>query len=104
MVVTALPAASLILVWQLRTAAPSTCTVHAPHMPIPQPYLVPVRSATSRRNHSSGMSGSPSNCRPAPLTLSWIIYGVLLVQVGLRGGGVSKKGVCTREGLRTHIE
>ena len=28
---------------QDRTAAPSTCTVHAPHAATPQPNLVPVR-------------------------------------------------------------
>jgi hypothetical protein len=33
---------------QERTAAPSTCTVHAPHWAIPQPYLVPVRPTHSR--------------------------------------------------------
>ncbi len=27
---------------QERVAAPSTCTVHAPHKAMPQPYLVPV--------------------------------------------------------------
>src|SRR5271156_5742771 len=73
MVVTVLPATSFIAVTQLRIAAPFTWTVHAPHWATPHPYFVPVSSATSRRYHSSGISGSPSNCRVAPLTLRLII-------------------------------
>src|SRR5437867_12831880 len=43
-------------VWHERTDCPSTCTVHAPHSAIPQPYLVPVRLRLSRRIHNSGVS------------------------------------------------
>ena len=43
-----------------RTARPSTCTVHAPHMPMPQPNLVPFRPTSSRITHSSGVSSATS--------------------------------------------
>src|SRR5579885_2330729 len=84
MVVTDLPAKVFIVVMQARAAFPSTWTVHAPHWAMPQPYLVPVRSMTSRRYQRSGISGSPSNWRVLPLTLSWIISDLLeraIVQV-----------------------
>ena len=55
--------AVLIVIRQLRVAAPFTCTVQAPHSPTPHPYLVPVNCNWSRRYHSSGISGSPSNER-----------------------------------------
>src|SRR6185436_3147121 len=51
-----------------RVATPSTCTVHAPHCPSPQPNLVPVRPKVSRSTHSSGMSGLTSTSRFVPLT------------------------------------
>src|SRR5678816_1375163 len=73
MVVTRRPSSSDIFVWQARTARPSTWTVHAPHEPTPQPYLVPVSARSSRRYQSSGMAGSPSNVRRAPLIVSEII-------------------------------
>src|SRR3954469_1878914 len=56
---------------QLRVGTPSRCTVHAPQAAMPQPYLVPVRPSCSRSTHSSGVSGSASNSRGAPLT--WIL-------------------------------
>src|SRR5580698_5445153 len=40
---------------------------------MPQPNFDPVRPAISRRYQSSGMSGSPSNWRAAPLIFSVII-------------------------------
>lgn len=43
-----------------RTASLPTCTVQAPHWAIPHPYFVPVRPITSRRTHSSGVSGGTS--------------------------------------------
>jgi hypothetical protein len=46
-----LPATSLILVTQLRIALPSTCTVQAPHRPIPQPNFAPVRARAWRDRH-----------------------------------------------------
>src|SRR5712672_366012 len=56
-----------------RVAAPSTCTVQAPHSAFPQPYLVPVISNTSRSTQSNGMSGSTSTCRIFPLMTSFCI-------------------------------
>jgi hypothetical protein len=43
-----------------RTAAPSRCTVQAPHWAMPQPNFVPVRPTRSRKTHSKGMSGGAS--------------------------------------------
>ena len=40
---------------QLRIATPSRCTVQAPHSPIPQPNLVPVKPRLSRNTHSRGV-------------------------------------------------
>ena len=48
------------------TRRPSTSTVHAPHWPWSHPFLVPVRSAISRRASSSvtrGSSCSVCSCR-----------------------------------------
>ncbi len=73
MVVTLLFWAVRIGVWHERTARPSTCTVHAPHSPAPQPKRVPVSRSSSRRYHSSGMSSSPSNDRAVPFTLKLTI-------------------------------
>src|ERR1051325_3563490 len=73
MVVTFLPATAEIGVTQERTGWPSTCTVHAPHCAMPQPYLVPVRLRFSRTTHSSGTSGATSTCCGVPLTVSEIM-------------------------------
>ena len=42
MVVMVLPSIARSGKMHERIATPSTCTVHAPHNAIPQPYLVPV--------------------------------------------------------------
>src|ERR1022692_1332314 len=73
MVVMCLPAAARIGVRQLRAAAPFTCTVHAPHRPMPHPNFVPVSARSSRRYQSNGMSGSPSKRGGLPFMVSWII-------------------------------
>ena len=66
MVVTLAPATALTGVIQDRVARPSTCTVQAPHMPIPQPNLVPVRPSSSRITQSNGASsGTAHRNRPA---------------------------------------
>src|SRR5664279_1742940 len=72
-VVISAPFISFIGVEHDRMAAPFECTVQAPHKDMPQPNFVPVSSATSRKYHSSGMSGSPSNVFSFPLTLKRII-------------------------------
>ena len=59
MVVTSLPSAYETGVTQPRTAAPSTCTVHAPQSAMPHPNLVPVSPSSSRTYQSRGMFGSP---------------------------------------------
>src|SRR5580704_483161 len=58
-------------VWQLRTALPFRCTVHAPHWPIPQPNLVPFSFRTSRITHNRGMSAGTSTVLDCPFTVSW---------------------------------
>ena len=70
MVVTFLPATSDIVVWQERTALPSTWTVQAPHRPEPQPNLVPVSLRCSRTTQSSGVSASTSTLCAVPLTVN----------------------------------
>src|SRR5262249_42372894 len=70
MVVVDLPCASEARIWQDLTGWPSTSTVHAPHCPSPQPYLVPVRSSLSRRTVSRVSDGAASTSRAAPLTRS----------------------------------
>src|SRR5437762_3984019 len=60
MVVIDLPTTSEICVEQLKIGLPSSSTVHAPHAPSPQPYLVPVSCNSSRRISSSVRSGGDS--------------------------------------------
>src|SRR5574340_1522537 len=68
MVVTLFPAALLTGREQESTAAPSTCTVHAPHKPAPHPNFVPVRPSASRSTQSSGVSGATSSACRTPFT------------------------------------
>src|SRR6476660_7460718 len=58
-----------------RVGVPFTWTVHAPHCPMPHPYFVPLRSTTSRRTQSSGMSAGTSTVLDFPLTLNMIVMG-----------------------------
>ena len=67
MVVICLPSAAFTVVRQDRTGAPSRSTVQAPHCPSPQPYLVPVRSSSSRSTARRERSGSLWMRRRAPL-------------------------------------
>src|SRR5262249_59458196 len=55
---------------QERTGLPSTSTVHAPHLASPQPYLLPVRSSSSRRTPSRLRPPSASTFWRTPLTWS----------------------------------
>src|SRR6266567_5006402 len=68
MVVTLRTPTSLSAVWHDRTAVPSRWTVHAPHMPMPQPYFVPVSCNKSRKAHNKGISPSASMVRLEPFT------------------------------------
>ena len=45
----------------VQKAWPSICTVQAPQSAAPQPNFVPVSPNSSRKYHSSGIDGSPSN-------------------------------------------
>src|SRR5262245_20972507 len=74
MVVIAAPVMSLIALTQDRIASPFLCTVQAPHSAMPQPNFAPVSFNSSRRYQSNGISGSPSNERSIPLTLSRTIF------------------------------
>jgi hypothetical protein len=62
MVVIFWPTAAEIGVMQERPAAPSRCTVQAPHSAAPQPNLVPVMFRLSRSAHRMGVDGSASTC------------------------------------------
>src|SRR5678816_2507375 len=77
MVVICLPSAAATGITQDRTAAPSRCTVHAPHCATPQPYFVPVRPACSRIAHSRGVLGLTSTSRALPLTVKRAICSLL---------------------------
>src|SRR5471030_1752978 len=61
--------------------------VHAPHSPMPQPYLVPTSPNASRSTHSSGVSDATSTERGWPFTRT--VY-LLMFRSGWRGSqGVS---------------
>src|SRR5262249_61403735 len=66
-VLTRLPTTAATGVMQERVALPSTCTVHAPHCAMPQPYFVPVSPTCSRRAHSNGVLGSTFTSLDLPL-------------------------------------
>ena len=55
---------------QERIARPSTCSVHAPHCPMPQLNLVPVSPTWSRITHNRGVCGSASTVCNVPFTSS----------------------------------
>src|SRR6266568_1738287 len=58
---------------QERVGRPPTCTVQAPHMPMPQPNFVPVRPMSSRMTHSNGVSSSASITTARPLMRNLVI-------------------------------
>src|SRR6218665_2102295 len=62
------PATPCAGITQDRAATPSTCTVHAPHCPSPQPYLGPLRPRSLRSRCSSVASrGTPASAWARPL-------------------------------------
>jgi len=67
------PAALATFVWQDFTGLPSSSTVHAPHCPSPQPYLLPVSASSSRSTLSSVRSESASTRWRRPFTVSSIV-------------------------------
>src|SRR5690349_16045870 len=73
---------------------PLRWTVQAPHLPTPQPYLVPGSSRLSRSTHNNGVSEATSTVRDWPLTLS-VYFG--MTRYGLEGQpGVGKQGTDVR--------
>src|SRR5262249_61851499 len=77
-VVTSFPSIEPTGVTKECLAAPLTSTVQAPHCVMAQPYLAPLSSRSLRSTYSSGVSGSASIERIAPLTLRLMaIAGVL---------------------------
>src|SRR5438552_679506 len=80
MVVICRPAAARSEVMQDRVATPSMSTVQAPHWPSPQPYLLPVRSRSSRRTLSRLRSGSASVLTLSPLIRSSVFLGIEIPQ------------------------
>src|SRR5581483_8670925 len=71
-VVTLLPPTCDIGVEHDRTALSSTCTVHAPQRPAPQPNFVPGSCSVSRRTQRRGVSGETLTCFSLPFTRSVI--------------------------------
>src|SRR5947199_5533459 len=63
-----------MVVMQERMAAPSICTVQAPHSAAPQPNFVPVMPSTSRKTQSSGVS--PSTSMPCGVPLMLMVKGM----------------------------
>src|SRR5947207_5409950 len=59
-----------------RTALPSIRTVQAPQRPSPQPYLLPVRSRSSRKTPSRLRDGSVSVRCLVPLTCSSVTLAI----------------------------
>src|SRR5215210_1104337 len=93
MVTTRLLAASEACVWQARTALPSRWTVHAPHRPAPQPYLVPVNPTWSRMTHKSGVPGAASTDTCLSFSVNEIIYPPCAdVSLDLHGPAFSGRG------------
>ena len=67
-VVTSRPSALAASTMQAFTRAPSSRTVHAPHSPRLQPFLVPVSPRCSRNRSSRLVRASKSRACPVPLT------------------------------------
>src|SRR4029077_10514800 len=72
-VVTDLPAISESWIWQENARAPSICTMHAPHRPVPQPNLVPVSLRPSRITHNNGVVGGAPVAAGLPFTVKWTV-------------------------------
>src|SRR5216683_4331383 len=76
-VTTGFPTAALAGIWHERRGAPPIRTVHAPHCPSPQPYLLPVKPSSSRKTFNRGVSGGYlTRCR---LSLTSISIGFAMI-------------------------
>src|SRR5262249_43501491 len=82
MVVMRFPSHSPTGVTQERVALPSMTTVHAPQRPSPQPYLLPVRSKSSRRTLSRLCAGSTLSRCLLPLTCNSAILSIGASTIG----------------------
>src|SRR5262249_28028223 len=95
-VVTSFPSIEPTGVTQERLAAPLTSTLQAPHCVMAQPYLAPLSSRSLRSTYSSGVSGSASTERIAPLTFRLMaIAGVLQQDSLLRADSANDALVTT---------
>src|SRR6266581_9739210 len=97
-----LPATCETGVVQERVAAPSTCTVHAPHSPAPQPNFVPVSWRVSRRTQRRGVSRETLTLRSLPLTrrVMSAMEAPMVVCEASHGSGNVRKGEC---GIPSHM-
>src|SRR5438128_11028704 len=91
MVVILLPATAARDVEQDRAGWPLTCTVHAPHAAMPQPYLVPVMPRLSSNAHSRGVEGSTSTCNGLPLMSSVVMGEAPWVCLPWSGPGMAQR-------------
>src|SRR6266852_437996 len=76
MVVIDFPTPALTGTWHERRGAPPIRTVHAPHCPSPQPYLLPVRASSSRSTVNREVSGRYRTEHLLPFTSSSISAGI----------------------------
>ena len=67
-VITSVSATATASVMQASTRRPATCTVHAPHSPLSQPFFVPVSPSRSRNASTSVTRGSNTITCALPLT------------------------------------
>src|SRR5262245_14071947 len=105
---------SLTRMEQERCTSPLTCTAQAPHWAMPQPYLVPVRPACSRKAQSRGVLPSTFTSTVFPFTLSLATFFLLLEKRSRTGAtrtvflswsfgsGYGKMAVCGRA-YRSHL-
>jgi predicted RNA polymerase sigma factor len=61
---------------------------------MPQPNFVPVKPITSRNTQRSGVSGSMSICRDAPLT--WIVITVVALPLQRKAWYARRKSMATK--------
>src|SRR5438128_7191302 len=92
MVVISLPAARPTWVMQERVGCPSSSTVHAPHCPSPQPYLLPVRLRSLRSTLSRLVAESTSVVIFFPLTLSVVTLAIKTSRVSTLSNPVWMEG------------
>src|SRR6266446_7766667 len=100
-VVICLPSAEATGSTQERTALPSRCTVQAPHIATPQPYLVPVRPTCSRIAQRRGVLGSTLTSSDLPLIVKRAMVFPPGVARNIRGQAAEHKRVCDGDRMAT---